>query len=170
MTQLKELPEEERARLMEVLRQNTYDKAEPLFENLVGFHCSRQVLSKFFAWQSSQEELENSNDLVAQYEEFCRKQNPDWSPERVRDNAIAFFLMQTAGSKDRKGFVQIANLDLKERTARTKATFEERKISISERKVKLLEEKAAQAEAAKEVINSTMTPEQQRARLKEILK
>jgi hypothetical protein len=169
LTRLKELPAEDRAKLMLVLRENTYDKAEPVFENTVGFHCSRQVLSKFFAWQGSQEELENSNDLIAQYEEFCRKQNPDWKPERVRDNAIAFFMMQTTGNKDREGFVEIASLDLKERQARTKASFEERKISLSERKVRLLEQKAAQADAAKQLLeNNELSEADRRSRMHEI--
>jgi len=169
LSRLKRLPEEERAKLMQLLRDNTYEKAEPLFENLLGFHCSRNVLSKFFAWQGTQEELDQTNDWIAQYEEFCRKQNPDWSPERVRDNAIAFFMMQTAGQKDRKGFVQIASLDLKERTARTKAGFEERKLSLSDRKVALLEKKAAQADQAKGILeNKELTEEQKRNRMREV--
>jgi hypothetical protein len=41
---------------------------------------------------------------------------------------------------------------------------------MDERKLVLLEQKAAQADAAKEVIKSKLTPEEQRRRLKEILK
>lgn len=169
LTRLKELPGEERAKLMGILRDNTYDKAAPLFENLLGFACSRDVLSKFFQWQGTQEDLENSNDFMAQFEEFTRKQNPDWSADKVRDHAIAFFLAQTAARQDRKGFVQIASLDLEERKARTKAKNEERKISISERRVTLLEKKAAQADQASGVMqNRALTVEEKQARMKEI--
>lgn len=42
--------------------------------------------------------------------------------------------------------------------------------SLEERKISILEKKSAQADAAKEVIQSALSPEEQRARLKEILK
>lgn len=112
LTRLKELPSEERVKLMEILRANIYEKAEPLAEKLVGFRCSSQVLSKFYSWQVAQEELEDANDLVSSYEEFCRRQNPEWSQEKVRESAIAVFMASTAAKRDLEGFATIAKLDL----------------------------------------------------------
>jgi hypothetical protein len=170
ITRLKELPEDERAKLMAILRANTYEAAGPLVENVFGFACSRQVLSKFFQWQTTQEDLDQANDTMAQVEEFIARQNKDWTPEKVRNAAITFFTAQTTSNKDLDGFVTVANLDLNERKAKTKAGFEREKIDLQKRKLVLLEKKAAQADAAKEVINSALSPEDQRARLKEILR
>jgi hypothetical protein len=168
LTRLKELPSAERAKLMEVLRANTYAQAEAQFESLVGFACSVGVLSQFFQWQSTQEDLETSNDLVEQFEEFCRKQNPDWSLEKVREMAMGFFIAHATAKKDLKGFAQIASLDLEERKSKTKAKFESQKISISDRRVTLLEKKAAQADQAKAVTASQLTPEQKDAEYRRI--
>lgn len=169
LTRLKELPAEDRSKLLTVLGENTYDKAIPLVENLVGFACSRNVLSKFWQWQSAQESLENANDLVETFEAFCRKQNPDWSADKVRETSIAFFLAHTAQQRDVDSFVNVAHLDLSERTAKTKAGFEREKIDIQKRKVALLEQKAAQAEAAKNILQEKgLSEEERRNRMLEI--
>jgi hypothetical protein len=169
LTKLKELPSADRAKLMEVLRANTYAQAVPLVENLFGFACSADVLFRFFRWQSTQESLENANDLVATFEEFARKQNPDWSPDKVRETAISFFLAHTAQTKDVDSFVSVAHLDLSERSAKTKAGFEREKIDIQKRKVALLEKKAAQADQAKGILeNKELTEEQKRNRMREV--
>lgn len=169
MTRLKELPAEERAKLMHVLRENTYRKAIPLIENLVGFYCSLDVLSKFFTWQDKQEDLEKSNDFIEQYEEFTQRQHPEWSPERIRDDATAFFMASATANKDLKGFALIAQIDQQERAGRAKVKFEERKISISDRRVTLLERKAAQADQAKGIMQDQQLSEDQRAaRMREL--
>lgn len=55
-------------------------------------------------------------------------------------------------------------------SGQTRAKIEERKLDQGERKIVLLEKKAAAFDQAKEVVQSTLTPEEQRLRLKEILK
>lgn len=55
-------------------------------------------------------------------------------------------------------------------SGKTRAELEVRKLEQQERKIVLLEKKAAAFDQAKDVISSTMTPEEQRQRLKEILK
>lgn len=169
LTRLKELPAEDRARLMAVLRENTYTQAAPLCEQLVGFPCSLDVLSKFWQWQGTQEDLETSNDWLDQFEQFTRSQNPDWSADKVREQAIAFFLAQTAGKKDLKGFVQIAQIDQNERSGRIKAQLDERKVRVAEGRLTLLERKAQQADQAKGVMqDKALTEAQRAARMKEI--
>lgn len=55
-------------------------------------------------------------------------------------------------------------------SGQTKHGLEQQKISLAERRVSLLEKKAAAFDAAKEVFTSTLSPEEQRQRLKEILR
>lgn len=55
-------------------------------------------------------------------------------------------------------------------SGQTKAEIEKQKLGQSERKIVLLERKAAAFDQAKEVFASKLSPEEQRLRLKEILK
>jgi hypothetical protein len=55
-------------------------------------------------------------------------------------------------------------------SAQTKAEIEKQKLGQSERKIVLLEKKAAAFDQAREVVQSKLSPEEQRQRLKEILK
>lgn len=55
-------------------------------------------------------------------------------------------------------------------SGQTKAELEKQKLAHSERKIRLLEKKAEAFDQAKGVLESSLTPEQQRERLKEILK
>jgi len=125
-------------------------------------------LSDFWSWQQHQRRLENYNVLLANFEEFYRASNPGATPEKVRAAGIAFFMTEAVANGDREGFTDVARLDLSERTAKTKAGFEERKISVSERKVKLLEQKAKQAEATEKVLSSKLTPEEKEAEYRRI--
>lgn len=113
MTRLKELPAEERAKVMEILRSKTYEEAAPLVSQLVGFSCSVDVCSKFYKWQTGQEALDGTNDMIEQFEEFVASQNKDWSPEKVRDTSINFFLAHTSANRDVDGFKSVAQLSLK---------------------------------------------------------
>lgn len=55
-------------------------------------------------------------------------------------------------------------------SGQTKADLEKQKLAQGERKLVLLEKKAAAFDQAKDVIQSQLSPEEQRQRLKEILK
>jgi hypothetical protein len=119
-------------------------------------------LSVFWSWQAHQMRTESYNAKIEQFEEFYAAQNPNASRDRVRDAAIAFFMTETAANGDREGFVDMANLDLREREGATRARHEERKISVSERRVALLEQKSAAYDRAKAALNEAkggITPE-----------
>ncbi|HET9888168.1 MAG TPA: hypothetical protein VFR10_11700, partial [bacterium] len=126
-------------------------------------------LSEFWRWFSAQQELEQSNDLIEQFEEFTRKQNPDWSPDKVRDIGIQFFMAHTTARKDANKFATIVALDQNERFGRTKAAQKERQLDQQDRKIKLLEQKAAAFDQAKGVLqNKELTEAQRAARMREV--
>lgn len=127
-------------------------------------------LSEFWRWYGAQQELEQSNDLIEQFEEFTRTRNPDWSADKVRDIGIQFFLAHTTAKKDASKFATIVTLDQNERFGKTKAAQKDRQLDQQDRKIKLLEQKAAKFDEAKGVIESQLSPEEQKKRLKEILK
>ena len=135
-----------------------------------GLKTSARALSEFRSWYSAQQDLKDTSDLLETFEEFTRQTHPDWSAEKVRDMAIQFFMAHTVARKDVGKFVSVAQLDQNERFGRTKAQLDERKVKVSEGRLELLKTKAAQADAAKDVIQSKLSPEEQKRRLKEILK
>ena len=113
----------------------TNEVARQRLQTLFGIKLERDgQLSDFWSWVSQLEDLQSTNDLLENFEEFTRKRNPDWTPERVRSNAIEFFIAHTVRRRDPSKFAQIMQLDQAERFGKTKAGFEERKISLSEQK------------------------------------
>ncbi len=91
-------------------------------------------LSEFWRWFSAQQELEQSNDLIEQFEEFTRTKNPDWSPDKVRQTGIEFFMAHTVAKKDADKFATIVTLDQRERFGKTKASLEERRLALDQSK------------------------------------
>ena len=100
------------------------------------------------AWRAKQDEAE----LIKQY-------GDDWTLDQIREEVLKKSYARALATGDfdagRKTIVQDLNV---------------KKVSLDERKLKLLEKKAEQFDKAKEVIESKLTPEEQRQRLKEILK
>jgi hypothetical protein len=126
-------------------------------------------LSEFWRWYGAQLELEQSNDLIEQFEEFTRTRNPDWSPDKVRQTGIEFFMAHTVAKKDANKFATIVTLDQNERFGKTKAAQKERQLDQQDRKIKLLEKKAAAFDQAKGVLeNKELTEAQRAARMREV--
>jgi len=138
-------------------------------ETTYGIQLSRDgQLSEFWPWLRHQIRAENWNERMSEFEEWYSKSNPEATTERIRQAGIAFFMTETAADGDRKGFVEVAHLDLKERDGKTKALMDEKKIQIAERRVRVLEQKAAQADQAKAVTESKLTPEEKLAKMRQI--
>lgn len=98
-----------------------------------GIRLSRdKQLSEFWRWYAAQEELEQSNDLISQFEEFTRTQNPNWSPDKVREMGIQFFMAHTMSQKSATQFATIVTLDQNERFGRTKAEQKNRELKLRE--------------------------------------
>lgn len=135
-----------------------------------GCNVSRRALSEFRSWYSARQDLQATADLLETFEEFTRTKNPGWSTDQVRETSVQFLMAHTAAKRDVSKFVSVAQLDQNERFGRTKAKLDERKVQVSERRQTMMEKKAAAFDQAKDVIASELSPEEQRKRLKEILK
>lgn len=126
-------------------------------------------LSEFWRWFSDQQELEQSNDLIEQFQEFTRTKNPDWSADKVRQTGIEFFMAHTVARKDANKFASIVSLDQNERFGKTKAAQKDRQLDQQDRKIKLLEKKAEAYDQAKGVMgDQALTEEQRAARMREL--
>lgn len=134
----------------------------------VWFSADSQV-TRWRAWVFDMMDQEILNDQMELRAERYRSENPGATPEEVRDDGIRYFMEQARARGDRKGFLDVATLDLMERTARTKAAQKTKDQELAERRVKLLEEKARQADAAKGILeNKGLSDAQKRARMREV--
>jgi len=128
---LKTLPEDRQAVIADYARTHTLTETRQWLAQ-DGFKTSEAALSLWLSWHRRQHALQESNNLVEQFEEFTRTQNPDWTPDKVRDTAISFFLAHTANQQDPEQFATIVKLDQQERFGRTKASQKERELKIAE--------------------------------------
>ena len=116
-------------------------------------------LTMFRAWEIEQRAL----DLEAERQEaeLAREMadNPGLSLDQARDKMLiqAYARAKVTGDFDLGLRAVVQDLNVK-------------KISLDSRRLAILEKKAEAFDQAKEVVESTLTPEEQKARLKEILK
>ena len=124
-----------------------------------GLSVSLDTLSRWRSWYSLRSRMEAAKAKAEQARLEMLTQNPDMSPERLEEVAQMVFTAETLEGGDIKNYVALATLRLNQR-----------RTEMDERKLKLLEAKAAQADAAKEVLGSGLSTEEQNKRLREILK
>lgn len=91
-------------------------------------------LSQFWSWYQQQQDLQDTNDLLESFEEFCREKNPDWNEEKVRSAGIQFFMANAVTRKDADQFANIVKLDQKERFGKAKGSLEERRLALDQSK------------------------------------
>jgi hypothetical protein len=120
-------------------------------------------------WVNDQLDSERLNDRVESFEERYRRDNPQATEEQVRTEGIRYFMEQAIARGSSKDFLKVFDRDLKERSAKTKAQLDERKVKVSERRMALLERKAEQADKAKAVTSdASLTPEEKAAKYRQI--
>lgn len=107
------------------------------------------------------EDARNANDIA----ETARRGEPGLKEGTIAVvRQVAFNMLRKEGVKAKDIVALVKALAIPDREARADAQLE-----VEKQKLDLLLKKAAQADAAKEVVQSTLTPEEQRARLREIL-
>lgn len=135
-------------------------------------------LTRFRDWLSEQDAMEAEAERQADEEARLAKQHPDWDAERLRTEVIAGSLRRAMVSGDFKGLgLPAVRTSQAEESAKFNAELEKLKLELKrkdqqldERRVLLLEKKASAFDQAKAVVQSNLSPAEQKARLKEILK
>ena len=113
LTRLKGLSPEVQAGVMGILRSHTYEQAPPLVEALVGFACSSDTLERFYAWQSTRRVMGCAEESISEVIEFIKEHYTDWTEEKMREAASAFFMAKTIEKQDARSFACVAQLGLK---------------------------------------------------------
>src|SRR6185295_8594625 len=133
-TRLKELAPEDQRAVLEIIRDHTYQEAEPLVEAATGFACSTDVLCRFRKWHEAKEAMEIGQERLRQIAEFSDARMSDVPSGKAREFGSVFYELVSLGRDDVKGFVNVGRLEVqgeRERLRRDKLNLEERKFQES---------------------------------------
>ena len=125
---------------------------------LYGFSCSVSSLSEFYKWLRLKKRMESAAERSSQAR-LALANDPAMTPDMLARVGQMVFTAETIEDGNVKAYVELVKLQLQ-------AAKQEMEL----RKLKIMEEKAALADAAKEVLTTKLSPEEQNRRLREILK
>jgi len=117
-------------------------------------------LTEFRDWMEEQDALDQEAERQRLEAAHIEQEHPDWSADQLREEVIRRSLLRAIASG------QFGALGLKAVAAGQR----EKQHTLERDKFELLEKKAALADAAKDVVQSSLSIEEQNRRLREILK
>lgn len=124
-----------------------------------GFTVSLGSLSEWRAWYGLRRRMDAARSRAEQARVEWMLENPDASPEALEKVAQSVFTAEALEAGDIKSFVALAQLRIRARA-----------LDLDAEKLAILKRKADAADAAKDVLGSGMSVEEQNQRLREILK
>ena len=152
------LPEERQAEIMAYLDQHSLaETAEWLKQD--GFKVSPTALSYWRSDYLLRSAMKQVDADAQTFMDQLRSQNPELTQDKIFAMGQQFFNMQAIRMADDKMWARTQKLRIAE--ART---------GLEERRIAVLEKKAAAFDQAKEVMEANLSPEENKRRLKEILK
>ena len=133
-------------------KKKTYRKIQELLPKRFGLSASLSTLSEFYPWLRQKRRMEAARKRAEQAKRQLLDQNPDASPEELERLGQMIFTSETVEDGDIKGFVALL-----------KASNTRRKLQLEERRIKILEEKAARADKAEDIIQDDNLTEEEKA-------
>lgn len=133
---------------------------------------SLDTLSRFYKWLGLRRRFQAKNAAIRAIQEEMAK-DPEISEEQIKSVGRRLFLTESVVDKDGKLFsdmVKIGQNEVKLRQNDQKIAISKEVVELDKRRLEILERKAAQTDAAKEVIKQKLNPEEENRRLREILK
>jgi hypothetical protein len=122
-----------------------------------GFPVSLGVVSEFFKWMRLKKRVEAATQRAEQAR-YALAQDPNMTPADLSRVGQMVFTAETIEDGNVKAYVELVKLQL-----------QAAKQEMEMRKLKVMEAKAAQADAAKNVLRENLSPEEEKRRLREIL-
>lgn len=152
------LSEERQAEIIALMKKKSRDA---VLKHLAddGFKTSGGALSEFWSWWHLREQYTQSQQDVQTFLENLSKEEPTLPEEQLFKYGQQLFGILAVKNESVKDWAKVQTLRLND----TRTSLEARRIAV-------LEKKAAAFDQAKEVLESKLTPEEQKKRLKDILK
>lgn len=157
---MKTLPPDQQAAVFDRLQQNTLEQVRAWLFAEWDIKTSVGALSEFHSWYGLRQRVSKESNFVDSLLDHMREDGEfALSSGKLAEFGNLLFMARAAREENPKVWAMILKL-VNQREA----------LGLDSRRVALLEKKAAQFDAAKEVMESKLSPEEQRQRLKEILK
>ncbi|MEI6656756.1 MAG: hypothetical protein WCP45_18475 [Verrucomicrobiota bacterium] len=122
-------------------------------------------LSVFYRWLAVRQRLDARAALSDQLKLELAK-NPEVSEKQIQQAGRRLFMAEGIIEKDAKVFAEMVKIGQNDQ----RLSQNDQKIGLDKRKLAILEKKAAQADAAKDVLGQSLSLEEQNRRMREILK
>lgn len=153
---LTRLPKATREKILDLLDRHTLEEAVPLLKQDFSLATSRTALSRFYASEAFRRSLEQARDfamtIVGETESL--KHLDEAAKAALARKVFDLAVDRAASAKD------LARLTLIQQRDKT--------IALEERRIVLLEQKAAQAAQAEQIVQSAATPEEKQQKLRAI--
>lgn len=164
---IKTLPEEVQGALWEHVttatdgreRPMTYEEAREWLRDAHGVTTSSAALSYWRGWYGLRRRTERAQARAREATLEWAAQHSDTTTTDLERLGQLVFTAESIEGGDIRAYVDLMRLRLKSEAQ-----------DLDARRLAILEDKARQADAARDVLQSTLTPAQQAARLREILK
>lgn len=135
-----------------------YAEAIKRIESEFGLKPSITAVSNWWGTWPLQRAFLTAGSVAERIKEAARDiPNLNITPEQMEQLGQTAFMVDALSRMDRDTFFEAK-----------RSAQKDRELSMTERRIALLERKAAQADAAEEVVTSTLTPEEKQAKMREI--
>jgi hypothetical protein len=169
-SKLKTLSEETQETLWQLLnvamdgRENpmTYDEARAWLLADHGVSTSNAAMSEWYSWYGLRQRMERAQERASQAQTKALALDPSLDASHLERLGQMVFTAETLEDGNVKGFVELLKLKAKEQERELKR----QSLELDARRVALLEQKAAMADAAKEIVNSDASEEEKSAKMK----
>ena len=155
---LKTLPDERQATIAQYARDHSLEETVKWLAD-DGITTSTGALSNFLASQRLEQRLSRNASVAERLKAEIKDGQPGITPEELDFIGQKFFTELAIDEEDSLAWQRAQNVKIKQGA-----------LALESRRIALLEKKAAAYDKASEVLKSTLSPEEQRRRLKEILK
>lgn len=157
-SRLKTLPEDKQRQIIEWLKSpaggpGTVDLILANF----GLETSDTALSEFWSWWHLQQRFSANEARVESILERLAEKRPELPQEQLFSLGQEIFSALAIETQDSESWARVQKLRLSQQQQ-----------ALEERRIQVLEKKAAEADKAREVMATELTPEQKQSRLREI--
>ena len=133
-----------------------------------GIRIGQTALSEWLSsWQLRQTFL-RAESSANQFKQWLAQSFPDLSESEMDRRAALQFQFESMKTGDPETYLAFATARHKAKIDTAKLKLKEQQVALDSRRVALLEKKAAQADQAKQVVESKFTPEEQQIKLRQI--
>jgi hypothetical protein len=161
------LPDDRQDQIADYARTHTLDDTI-VWLKADGVRISRNRLSVWLSSYTLRRAFTQAANSTSEFQEFLKAEFPDIDPAELDRRASLFFQAEAMKAGDADTYLNFATARSKADLERAKLAQRERVIDQNDRRIALLEKKAAQADAAQQVLTEELSPDERLQRIRQI--